>query len=383
MNGPPRPTLEDDEAPGPSLPGAGAVACDDRGMPRQSRATAVHPRLALGGGVAVVAMVDVVVLVAGDGVNRAIPAMLLLLVVLLAGLLGGRLVALGVALVAAIGFAVLLPPIGSPRVEPAEDVAALVLFVAVAAIAGVLLSTIVLSDRRRLSAEQGTVEALLRVDHDRAALLRSVSHDLRTPLATIRAAATDLQGFDHDPAARTHLLDLVIDESERLDRIVGNLLSLSRIEAGALLPERQPVDLAELVAACAARLERATSKLTVEVRAAEGLPLVKVDYSQIDQVVANLLENAARHAPPGSVVVVDVERVGESVRLRVTDQGPGFDPSVRGRLFEPFASATGSGSSGIGLAICKAVVDAHGGTIAADDAPDGGARITVEVPIDG
>lgn len=362
--------------------GEGPWACDDRGMSRPPRATVVHPRLALGGGVAAVAVVDVVVLVAGDDVNRAIPAMLLLVTVLLAGLLGGRLVALGVALVAAIGFAVLLPPIGSPRVEPAEDIAALVLFVAVAAIAGLLLSTIVLSDRRRLSAEQGTVEALLRVDHDRAALLRSVSHDLRTPLATIRAAATDLQGFDHDPATRTHLLDLVIDESERLDRIVGNLLSLSRIEAGALLPERQPVDMAELVAACAARLQRATSKLTVELRSAPDLPLVAVDYSQIDQVVANLLENAARHSPPGSVVAVDVDRVGERVRLRVTDQGPGFDASVRERLFEPFASATGSGSSGIGLAICKAVVDAHRGTITADDAPGGGARITVEVPID-
>jgi K+-sensing histidine kinase KdpD len=351
-------------------------------MSETVRATTVQARWVLVGGVAAVALVDVVLLVVGDDVNRAIPAMLLLVVVLLAGLLGGRMVALGVALVAAIGFAVLLPPIGSPRVELAGDLAALVLFVAVAAIAGVLLSTIVLSDRRRLSAEQGRVEALRRVDHDRAALLRSVSHDLRTPLATIRAAATDLQGFDHDPATRTHLLDLVIDESERLDRIVGNLLSLSRIEAGALLPERQPVDLAELVAACSARLQRATSKVTVELHASPDLPLVAVDYSQIDQVVANLLENAARHSPDGSVVVVELERVGGMVRLSVSDQGTGFDPSVRERLFEPFASATGSGSSGIGLAICKAVVDAHGGTITADDVPAGGARITVEIPID-
>jgi K+-sensing histidine kinase KdpD len=334
-------------------------------------------------GVGAVAAVEVGLLAAGDDLDRAIPAMLLLVPVVLAGLLGGRLVAAGVGLVAAIGFAVLLPPVGSPKVAVGDDVAALVLFVAVAAIAGVLLSSIGLSDRRRLAAEHRTVEALLRVDNDRAALLRSVSHDLRTPLATIRAAATDLRGFDHTAATRDELLDLVIDESERLDRIVGNLLSLSRIEAGALLPERQPVDLAELVESCVNRMRRVTSRVELEQQVEPGLPLVSLDYSQFDQVLANLLENAVRHSPSGTVVTLRVRRSMLGVAVEITDQGPGFDPSVRARLFEPFASATGSGSSGIGLAICKAVVEAHGGTITASEPGWGGATIVVEVPIDG
>ncbi len=352
-------------------------------MPDRPNATLLQPRWALAAGVAAVVVVEIGLLAFGEDLNRAIPALLLLMPVVLAGVLGGRLVALGVGLVAAVAYAVLLPPIGSPRVEVGDDIAALVVFIVVAAIAGVLVSSILMSDRHRLAAEHDTVEALRQVDRDRAALLRSVSHDLRTPLATIRAAATDLRGFDHPPATRDELLDLVIDESERLDRIVGNLLSLSRIEAGALLPERQPVDVGELVEACVERLRRVTSRVALELSVEPGLPLVSLDYSQIDQVVANLLENAVRHSPPGSTVKLRVRRSLGGIEIEVADQGAGFDPSVRERLFEPFASATGSGSSGIGLAICKAIVEAHGGTISVSEPTSGGARIVVEVPIDG
>jgi K+-sensing histidine kinase KdpD len=347
------------------------------------RSTLLRPSWALMGGIAAVALVEAGLLIAGPGVSRAVVALVLLIPVAVSGLLGGRLVALAVALVAAIGFAVLLPAIGSPAVKVGDNVAAVTLFVLVAIIAGVLLSSVLLSDRRRITAELLTLETLRQVDRDRAALLRSVSHDLRTPLATIRAAATDLRGFAHQPATRDELLDLVIDESERLDRIVGNLLSLSRIEAGALLPERQPVDLGELVESCVDRLRRVTSRVELDVRVEPGLPLVSVDYSQIDQVVANLLENAVRHSPPGGTVTLRLRRSLVGVAIEVTDQGPGFDPSVRYRLFEPFASATGSGSSGIGLAICKSVVEAHGGTITASEPGWGGAKIVVEVPVDG
>ena len=210
-----------------------------------------------------------------------------------------------------------------------------------------------------------------------------MSHDLRTPLATIRAAATDLRDFAHGADTRDELLDLVIDESERLDRIVGNLLSLSRIEAGAFLPERQPVDVGELVVACAERLRRVTGRVRLELVIDPTLPLVPLDYSQIDQVVANLVENAVRHSPPGSTVRVEAERTPGGVQIAVTDEGSGIDPGVRDRLFEPFSSATGSGSSGIGLAISRSIVEAHGGTITAEDPPHGGARLVVEVPTDG
>ena len=350
-------------------------------MPRRASLTSISPGWALLGGVVGVAVIEIAMLAVGSDVNRAIPALLLFLPVVVSGLIGGRLVALGVALPAAVGFAMVLPPFGTFRVELGHDIAALVLFVVVSVIAALLLSSVALSDRRRLAAEQDRVEALRQVDRDRAALLRSVSHDLRTPLATIRAAATDLRSFDHPVATREELLDLVIDESERLDRIVGNLLSLSRIEAGALLPDRQPVDFGELVSVSTDRLRRLTSRVHLELDVDADLPLVPVDYSQLDQVVGNLVENAVRHSPPGGSVAIAVHRSPAGVSLRVTDEGTGFDPAVRGRVFEPFASATGSGSSGIGLAICQAIVDAHGGTIAATDAASGGAEVVVELPV--
>lgn len=344
----------------------------------------IRPLWALAIGCAGVVIVEGALLAFGRDASRAVPALLLLTPVVVSGLLGGRLVALAVAIVATVGYALQLPPIGSPRVELSEDVLALVTFVGVASLAGVLLSSVVISDQRRLSAEVETVDALRQVDRDRAALLRSVSHDLRTPLATIRAAATDLRSdFPHPAETHDELLDLVIDETERLDRIVGNLLSLSRIEAGALLPERQPVDLGELVDACVHRLRRITGTVDLVLEVEADLPLVPLDYSQMDQVVANLLENAVRHSPAGSTVNVRICRHDSSLRLVVADEGPGIDAAVRDRLFQPFAAATGSGSSGIGLAISKAIVEAHGGTIEAPAGAHPGARLVVEVPIDG
>jgi len=348
-----------------------------------TRVTPMAPRWALALGCVVVAVIEAAVLAFGRDLSPAVPALLLLVPVIGAGVLGGRLVAIAVAMVAAVGFSMVLPPFGSPGVELGHDVLTLVLFIVVAGAASVLLTSVALSDRRRLTAELATVDALRQVDADRAALLRSVSHDLRTPLATISAAATDLRGFDHPRETREELLDLVIDESGRLDRIVGNMLSLSRIEAGALLPERQPVDLTELVATSAQRLQRVTSRVRLEQSIEPGLPLVSLDYSQFDQVVGNLLENAVRHSPPGATVCITVRTTGRVVRLAVSDEGPGFDRSVRDRLFEPFSSATGSGSSGIGLAICRSIVEAHGGSISASEPGAGGATIVVEVPLDG
>ena len=152
--------------------------------------------------------------------------------------------------------------------------------------------------------EAHRLDLLERVDEQRRALLRSVSHDLRTPLAAIRAATSDMRdGAGYDDATRDELLDMVGDEAERLDRLVANLLSLSRIEAGAFQPDRQAVALDELVADRVHRLARVFRDVTVEqaiVRRA--LPLVDADYSQLDQVLTNLLENAARHSPDGASI---------------------------------------------------------------------------------
>src|SRR3954452_5872505 len=139
-------------------------------------------------------------------------------------------------------------------------------------------------ERRRLVEEAARLHVLEEVDSQRAALLRSVSHDLRTPLATIRAVATDLRdGAEHDEATRQELLDAVADEAERLDRLVGNLLSMSRIEAGALRPERQAVDVEELIRNRIRRLHRLFRQVRIQVELPPHLPLVDADYTLLDQ----------------------------------------------------------------------------------------------------
>jgi K+-sensing histidine kinase KdpD len=326
-----------------------------------------RPRRAVVIGTAGVVVALAVFLPLHTHTSRAAPALALVLPVVASALIGGRVAAYVVAAEAALAFGLVNPPIGTLRVELGEDVIALVVFVIVAIAVGTLVAS--------------RMELLEQVDRDRAALLRSVSHDLRTPLGAIRAAASELQGdAPHDEAARAELLDLVVDEADRLDRLVANLLSLTRIEAGALAPQRQAVDLGELVAHCAERMERVTRRVPVHLVVEDDLPLVHVDYALVEQVVVNLLENAARHSPDGASVVVGVHRDHDDVRIDVDDEGPGLDPVLQALLFEPFQSGRVAGTSGVGLAIARAVIDAHGGTITVGDAPRAGARFSIRLP---
>ena len=358
------------------------------------------------GMIAVVA-VSAALVPARSDITRAGPALVLVVPIVLAGVVGGRRAAIAVAVVAAAAFnVVFLPPFGTFKIDALEDGIALGVFLLVAIVVGTLVARegerrqsaeeraaelallneelqVAQRERERLAEEAMRVAVLERVDEQRAALLRSVSHDLRTPLATIRAVASDLLGgAPYDSATRDELLVLVADEAERLDRLVANLLSLSRIEAGALRPDRQAVAIDELVADSVKRLERVLGDRRLQVEIPRELPLADGDYTQLEQVMSNLLENAARHTPPRSVI-----RVGGSptqdgmVAVWVDDEGGGVMPFERERIFEPFRRGEDSSSSGIGLAICKAIVEAHGGTIAVDAAPSGGARFRFTVPV--
>jgi K+-sensing histidine kinase KdpD len=348
----------------------------------RDRPTILEPWAALVVGVVGVALITLVLVPLGEDLTRAAPALSLLVPVVAAGVLGGRVVAAVTTGVAAFAFATgFLPPIGSPAAHLADDVVALAMFVIVAGMLGVVVASLVGTERRRRAAEEARAVALAQVDEQRAALLRSVSHDLRSPLATIRAAATDLDsGVEYGPATRRELLTLVIEESERLDRLVANLLSMSRIEAGALTPNREPVDLHELIDACIARLSRLLHRVRVDVVVEPDVPLVPVDYTLIDQVLSNLLENAARHSPPDGRVRVSCRTDNDLVMIDVDDEGPGVPPDARASIFEAFCGAGDSGSTGIGLAICRSVVEAHDGTIDVHDAPSGGARFTLRLP---
>jgi K+-sensing histidine kinase KdpD len=357
-------------------------------------------------GVASVVAASAVLVPVRSDVTRATPALVLVLAVVIAGLVGGSVAAMATAVLAAAAYnLVFIPKYWTFKVNVADDWVALGVFLAVAVVVGLLVAAqaerrraaeqreaelrdlydhlqTMTEDRERLAEEATRAQVLERVDEQRAALLRSVSHDLRTPLASIRAVASDLRdGAAYDEATRTELLDTVCSEAERLDRIVGNLLSLSRIEAGALKPDRQAVAVDELVADRVRRLGGLFRQVRVQVDIPADLPLVDGDYTQLDQVVTNLLENAARHAPPASLVRVIASQRDEMVELRVADEGIGVPDWERRRIFEAFRKGEGSRSSGVGLAICKAIVEAHGGTIDVERTPGGGATFAVTWPV--
>ncbi|MEO8265175.1 MAG: ATP-binding protein [Ilumatobacteraceae bacterium] len=320
---------------------------------------------------------------------------LLVLPVVYAGVLAGRSAALATAAASVVTFH-LVARFGDNKFE--EDAVAFVTFLgcalAVGAAVGGGADRLTLArqreeEQRRLQelnaqlAEHASRMAVLeQVDQQRVALLRSVSHDLRTPLATIRAVATDLRDHDpHDAATRHELLKSVSDEAERLDRLVGNLLSMSRIEAGSMRIDDQVVDLAELVHLTALRLSPLLSHVIVEVEISPDVPWIDGDPVLLGEVIANLLENAARYAPGGSCVAVRVTRLeGQQVALHVCDHGPGVDPDNAANVFQAFWRSPDSNSSGLGLAIVRAIVEAHDGTIELSDTPGGGATFTVVLP---
>ena len=157
-------------------------------------------------------------------------------------------------------------------------------------------------------------------------------------------------------------------------------MAWARSEAGALEPVLQAAQLDELVTSRVRRLSRVTRDVCVETDVPPDLPLVDADYTLIDQVITNLLENAVRHSPPRSTVRIAARNVGELVEISVSDQGPGVPDEERAWIFEPFRTGTASRSSGVGLAICKAIVDAHRGRICVTEAPGGGARFTFTLP---
>ena len=222
----------------------------------------------------------------------------------------------------------------------------------------------------------------------RAALFSSVTHDLRTPLASIKASVTTLlqDELDLDPEQRLELLRTVVEETDRLNRLIGNILELARVRAGALVPSKTPTALDEVVESVLHRMQPALGRVHVRTILRDA-PEVAADPVQIDQVLSNLIENAIRFSPAGGEIVVAVAPWQSRVQVRVVDQGPGIAPSDRDRVFEAFArvdagtDGDASGGSGLGLAIARAIVLAHGGRIWIEGAPSGGTAVVFELPV--
>ena len=241
-------------------------------------------------------------------------------------------------------------------------------------------------ERARLGEEAEAARLEAEASRTRAALFSSVTHDLRTPLASITASASSLleEGVPFSEEQRNELLRTIFEESQRLNRLVGNLMDLSRLRAGALTPDVQPVPVEDLISSVVERLRPALAGRPLRIRVREEIPPVPMDVVQMDQALTNLLENAIRFSPPGSEISLSANRWEDSVEIRVSDRGPGIPAALRRKVFEEFFRADagdGRGGTGLGLAIAQAVVTAHGGSISIEDTAGGGTTVRLRLPL--
>jgi len=237
-------------------------------------------------------------------------------------------------------------------------------------------------ETQRLADEVARAQDLAEVDRVRAALLAAVGHDLRTPLAGVKAAVSSLRQPDLDlpPEARAELLATIEESTDRLDALVENLLSMSRLQAGMLSVNLEPVAPDAVVAQ--ALLHQPTGTGRVEVDVPEGLPLVNTDPGLLERVLANLIANACAASPPHRPVRIDAAATDGHVLLRVVDHGPGIPAADRERIFAPFQRLhdRGHGGLGLGLAIARGFTEGMGATLTPQNTPGGGLTMTVTLP---
>jgi len=219
----------------------------------------------------------------------------------------------------------------------------------------------------------------------RAALFSSVTHDLRTPLSSIKASASGLlaEGAHYTEAQSEEMIRTVVEEADHLNQIVSNLLDLARMRAGALVPTMKPIFIEDVIGSVLRRMRRGLQEITVRTNIRAELPPIEADPIQIEQVISNLLENAIRFSPGDSELQISAASWQGVVQVRVADHGPGIPSEDRERVFQEFYrrdAGRGRGGTGLGLAIARAVVLAHGGRIWAEAAPGGGTAIVFELP---
>ncbi|MFG2718440.1 ATP-binding protein [Streptomyces sp. NPDC048416] len=259
----------------------------------------------------------------------------------------------------------------SGRVLPAEDRRVLGAFAAQAA---------VVLDRRRLVGEAEEARKLAEGNRIRTALLAAVSHDLRTPLASIKAAVSSLRSDDvaWSEEDRAELLEGIEDGADRLDHLVGNLLDMSRLQTGTVTPLIREIDLDEVVPMALGGVPEDSVVLDIP----ETLPMVEVDPGLLERAVANVVENAVKYSPPGRPVTVAASVLAQRVEIRVTDRGPGVPDAAKDRIFAPFqrhGDAPRGAGVGLGLAVARGFAEAMGGTLTAEDTPGGGLTMVLTV----
>jgi two-component system sensor histidine kinase KdpD len=224
-------------------------------------------------------------------------------------------------------------------------------------------------EHAQLSLAETRAQVLAESDRLKSALLSSVSHELRTPLATITAAVTSLRSreFDWTTPERDELLAAIEEEAEHLNQVVGNLLDMSRIEAGSMQPHRQWNSLTEILGGTLERMRRATDRHRVQIEIPENLPLVPVDAVLLDQVFTNLISNSVKYAPAGTTINITArQESAEPIQVQVSNEGPPVPETDLDHIFDKFYRITAADrvtGVGLGLSICRGIVEAHGGRI--------------------
>jgi two-component system sensor histidine kinase KdpD len=321
--------------------------------------------------------------------------------VLLIATVWGLWMGIGTAVISALVFNFFfLPPLRTLTINAQHDIVALVVFLIVAAAGGTLAelararaaeaergreeadraleeAAALAAERDRMREEAIEADAVRRSDELKTSLLRSVSHDLRTPLTAIIAAGAALDSPSVTAEERHELSDAVVEEGQRLSRLVENLLDVSRLESGKAEPHREAVELGDLLAA--ARESIGPPGEHVRLALDDDLPPLRADPTQLERAFANLLENAVVHGE-GQPVLVRSRLVGPRLVVRVVDQGPGIPENLRERIFEPFYRAPGApagGGSGLGLAIARGFIEANGGEVEVESLPGQGSSFVV------
>jgi two-component system, OmpR family, sensor histidine kinase KdpD len=230
----------------------------------------------------------------------------------------------------------------------------------------------VADERERAAARGAEAEAARQADAAKTVILHAVSHDLRSPLTAIRTAAAGLREDETKPVDRVALIDAIEEEAERLTRLIGNLLDLSRIEAGAIHPRTDWCDLLDVISTAVSHIHQPDAHNRIQIELDGELPLVRADASQLERVFANLIENALRYSPPGEPVRISGGVGAGKVVVRVIDRGPGVPVAQRAAIFKPFNTGDQREGAGLGLAISKGFVEANGGELRLQaDSPDG------------
>ena len=369
--------------------------------------------------VVVIAAATAVLKIFGPNINLTTAALAFLLIVLFVAAAWGSGPAVLAALVGGICFNFFfLPPVGTFHIADPENWIAFFSFLVAAITAGQLSAR---AKRRAEEAEAGRheiehlyselrdaferasqAEALRQSEKLKSALLDAVTHDLRTPLTSIKASITTLldevRGQSQedplvplDPESRREMMEVINEESDRLNRFIGGLIDLARIEAGELQLRRRWGTVEEIIATALTRAEHLTGSHQVEVYVESELPVVRVDERAVSEVVYTLVDNAAKYSPAGSNIRISVKRAGdELIRMAVEDQGEGIPDHLRARVFDKFFRATRDGDisthqpsgTGMGLAIAKGIVEAHDGEIWIESGTGGkGTLVVFTLPI--